>query len=118
MNVSFKSTLLVGLVVLLLGSVAASAFLFELNKLQAKRYGELQSQFQDSLSKNKSLSIAVKNLTDEVRQAQQAADALLQAKAERNRVTARAVNQLKEVLNHEKCADVPIPYASQWLHYD
>ncbi|EDP60842.1 hypothetical protein [Vibrio sp. AND4] len=117
MNVSFKTAFLVGLVVLLLGSLAASAYLFELTKLQAKRYGELQGQFKDSLSKNKSLSIAVKTLTDEVKQAQRAADALLQAKAERKRVTIRTVTQIKEVLNHEKCADVPIPNATQWLYY-
>ncbi|GEM77175.1 hypothetical protein [Vibrio sagamiensis] len=117
MNFSYKTAFLVGVVVLLLGSLAASAYLLELTKLQAKQYGELQGQFKDSLSKNKSLSIAVKTLSDEVRQAQRAADAFLRVKVDRNRVTIQAVNQIKEVLNHEQCADVPIPDAAQWLYY-
>lgn len=118
MNVSIKKAVFVGLGILLLGSLAAFAYLFELNQEQAKRYGELQGQFQDSLNKNLALSITVKTLSDEVRQAQQAADVLLQAKAERNMVTIRSVTKIKEVLVHEKCADVPIPNSSEWLYYD
>ena len=43
MNVSIKQALLVGVGGLLLASLAASAYLFELTQLQATRYGELQS---------------------------------------------------------------------------
>ncbi|MFA0716331.1 hypothetical protein AB4622_10000 [Vibrio splendidus] len=118
MNFSIKNALLIGLVILLLGSFVFSAYLLDLTKVQAKRYGELQGQFQDSLNKNKSLSITVKTLSDEVRQAQRAADVLLLAKADRNTETIRTVTQIKEVLVHEKCADVPIPDASEWLYYD
>ncbi|WP_258183458.1 hypothetical protein [Vibrio splendidus] len=117
MSFSIKNTLLIGFVILLLGSLAFSAYLLELTKVQAKRYGELQGQFQDSLNKNKSLSITVKTLSDEVRQAQKAADALLQAKAERNVATVLTVTQIKEVLVHEECADVPVPNSSEWLYY-
>ena len=117
MNVSIKQVLLVGVGVLLLASLAASAYLFELTQLQATRYGELQSQFKASLDQNKSLSLMVKTLTEEARQAQQAADVLLQAKAERNTVTIQTVTEIKEVLNHEKCADVPIPDAAKWVYY-
>ncbi|MEZ9513341.1 hypothetical protein AB4359_22860 [Vibrio splendidus] len=117
MNISIKKAVFVGLGILLLGSLAASAYLFELNQEQAKRYGELQGQFQDSLNKNKSLSITVKTLSDEVRQAQKAADALLQAKAERKAATVLTVTQIKEVLVHEECADVPVPNSSEWLYY-
>lgn len=118
MNFSIKNALLIGLVILLLGSFVFSAYLLDLTKVQAKRYGELQGQFQDSLNKNKSLSITVKTLSDEVRQAQRAADVLLLAKAERNTETIRTVTQIKEVLVHEECADVPIPDSSEWLYYD
>ncbi|MEZ8456620.1 hypothetical protein AB4359_23625 [Vibrio splendidus] len=117
MSFSIKNILLIGLVILLLGSFAFSAYLLELTKVQAKRYGELQGQFQDSLNKNKSLSITVKTLSDEVRQAQQAADALLQAKAERKAATVLTVTKIKEVLVHEECSDVPVPNSSEWLYY-
>ena len=117
MSFSIKNTLLIGLVILLLGSFAFSAYLLELTKVQAKRYGELQGQFQDSLNKNESLSITVKTLSDEVRQAQQAADALLQTKAERKAAAVLTVTQIKEVLVHEECADVPVPNSSEWLYY-
>ncbi|MEZ8192406.1 hypothetical protein [Vibrio sp. 1F279] len=117
MNFSIKNALLIGLVILLLGSFVFSAYLLDLTKVQAKRYGELQGQFQDSLNKNKSLSITVKTLSNEVRQAQRAADVLLLAKAERNVETIRTVTQIKEVLVHEECSDVPIPDSSEWLYY-
>ncbi|MEZ8338764.1 hypothetical protein AB6C52_13140 [Vibrio cyclitrophicus] len=117
MSFSIKNTLLIGLAILLLGNFAFSAYLLELTKVQAERYGELQGQFQDSLNKNKSLSLTVKTLSDEVRQAQKAADELLQAKAERNVATVLTVTQIKEVLVHEECADVPVPNSSEWLYY-
>ncbi len=42
MNVSIKKAVFVGLGILLLGSLAISGYLFELNQEQAKRYGDLQ----------------------------------------------------------------------------
>ncbi|MEZ8616017.1 hypothetical protein [Vibrio sp. 10N.222.54.B2] len=117
MNFSIKNALLIGLVILLLGSFAFSAYLLDLTKVQAKRYGELQGQFQDSLNKNKSLSITVKTLSDEVRQAQKSADELLLTKVARKTETIRTVTQIKKVLIHEECADVPIPDSSEWLYY-
>ncbi|MFA0690614.1 hypothetical protein [Vibrio splendidus] len=118
MTFSIKNTLLIGLVVLLLGSLATIAYLFDATNTQAKHYGELQGQFQHSLSKNLSLAATVNTLNNEVRQAQQAADALLQAKAERNASTVLTVTQIKEVLVHEECADVSVPHSSEWLYYD
>ena len=45
MNFSIKNALLIGLVILLLGSFVFSAYLLDLTRVQAKRYGELQGQF-------------------------------------------------------------------------
>lgn len=117
MNLSIRKVLLIGSVTLLMACLLTIVYLLEVLDTQAKHYGELQSRYQTSLSKNLSLATTVNTMKLEARAAQLAADELLQMKAQRSAATVQTVKKIKEVLIYETCVDVPIPHASEWLYY-